>query len=275
MVEDSQYRQRSRTFGAAAADYDRFRPGYPVSPFIDLLRRASDGVLVEVGAGTGIATRHLLARAGRLICIEPDPGMVEVLSKRVAGFRDVEVVVDTFEEWASRAREGSVDGLVSAEAWHWTDPVSRWRLASRVLRDGASIDLVWNLAEPDFPWPRHVVADVYQRAGLGDERLAEVSARRRDGGQEGRIWPGISELQRIGLTCPVESMTRWERRVSLETFLGGLATTSAQLMLSSSERAIVWRELECALEGYFQGGDIAIPMVTRVQRAIRLARGKY
>ncbi|WP_328369441.1 class I SAM-dependent methyltransferase [Micromonospora zamorensis] len=54
------------SFGAAAADYDRFRPRYP-EPAV---RWALDGLgssarIVDLGAGTGILTRGVLALATR------------------------------------------------------------------------------------------------------------------------------------------------------------------------------------------------------------------
>ncbi|MFG3714805.1 hypothetical protein [Micromonospora sp. NPDC047730] len=64
------------SFGAAAGDYDRFRPRYPE----EAVRWALDGLgaparVVDLGAGTGILTRGVLALGHEVVPVEPDPGM--------------------------------------------------------------------------------------------------------------------------------------------------------------------------------------------------------
>lgn len=56
----------SQLFGAVAGGYDEVRPGYP-SQIVAAVRAYHGGVpgaLVEVGAGTGLATRTLLGADG-------------------------------------------------------------------------------------------------------------------------------------------------------------------------------------------------------------------
>ena len=48
--------------------------------------------VVEVGAGAGFLTEHLLKAGARVIAIEVDPGMVEVLEEEMGGHPDLEIV---------------------------------------------------------------------------------------------------------------------------------------------------------------------------------------
>jgi len=49
-------------------------------------------VVLEIGAGIGNLTRLLAERAGRVIAIERDPRLVEILREQVKGSRNVEVI---------------------------------------------------------------------------------------------------------------------------------------------------------------------------------------
>ncbi|MER5459044.1 class I SAM-dependent methyltransferase [Micromonospora sp. NPDC002389] len=79
---------RARSFGPAAADYDRYRPRYPQAA----LRWALDGParparVVDLAAGTGILTRGLLALGHEVTTVEPDPGMRAHLVATTPGVR--------------------------------------------------------------------------------------------------------------------------------------------------------------------------------------------
>jgi SAM-dependent methyltransferase len=119
-------RIRARSFGAVAARYDTYRPRYPDELIDEVVRILPGRRVLEVGAGTGIATTALLARGLAMTCVEPDPGMAAVLSAKLAGRSGARVEVATFEDWSTARPAGApgFDGLVSAQAWHWTDPAT-------------------------------------------------------------------------------------------------------------------------------------------------------
>jgi 2-polyprenyl-3-methyl-5-hydroxy-6-metoxy-1,4-benzoquinol methylase len=70
-------RARADSFGAAARLYDARRPRYPDQLIDDLLSRGAQTVL-DVGAGTGIASRQLLDKGANVVAVEPDPRMAEI-----------------------------------------------------------------------------------------------------------------------------------------------------------------------------------------------------
>ena len=80
--------------------YDRVRPGYPDELFTDLaavtgLSRTS--AVLEVGSGTGQATRSLAAIGGAVTGIEPGEGMAALARERLAAFDNVTIETSTFE----------------------------------------------------------------------------------------------------------------------------------------------------------------------------------
>jgi len=76
---------RGLSFGAVAAAYERFRPGYPaeVADRVLAYARRPIGTALEIGAGTGKATRAFAGRGMTITATEPDAAMLAELRKRV------------------------------------------------------------------------------------------------------------------------------------------------------------------------------------------------
>jgi SAM-dependent methyltransferase len=136
-------RDLGRVFDEVPELYDRNRPSYPDELFADLVaitgmdRRSS---VLEVGCGTGQATRPLAALGLPVTAIEPGGGLAALARQRLAGFGSVEVENSTFEEWDDRGRR--FDVLVAASAWHWVDPSIGWRRAHDLLHPGGWMALL-------------------------------------------------------------------------------------------------------------------------------------
>ena len=128
-------RDLGRVFDEVPELYDRVRPGYPDELFADLaaLTELTTGsAVLEIGCGTGQATRSLAALGCAVTAVEPGAGMAAVARRRLAGLRSVAIETSTFEEWDDRGRR--FDALVAASAWHWVDPAVGWSRAHAVLR---------------------------------------------------------------------------------------------------------------------------------------------
>jgi SAM-dependent methyltransferase len=153
-----QDRDRAGSFGQDAEQYDRARPGYPASLIDDLLT-GNPRMVLDVGCGTGIASRLLVDRGCQLIGVEPDPRMAAV--GRTHGLVVEEAA---FEQWEPGERR--FDLLVSAQAWHWVDHRAGSAKAAAVLRPSARIGLFWNVGHP----PRELkerLDEVYSRLAPG------------------------------------------------------------------------------------------------------------
>jgi trans-aconitate methyltransferase len=130
-------RDLGRVFNEVPELYDRVRPAYPDALFADLVAITGMGrwsPVLEVGCGTGQATRSLAALGCSVTAIEPGAGLAALARRRLAAFPNVEVENSTFEEWDDGGRR--FDVLVAAAAWHWVDPSIGWRRAHEVLHPG-------------------------------------------------------------------------------------------------------------------------------------------
>ncbi len=134
-------RQRALSFGGIAMQYDRARPSYPPA-LIDRLMEWSPHQVVDVGCGTGRASRLLMARGCEVIGVEPDPSMAAI-----ARSHGVTVEEGTFEDWDPRQRR--FDLVMSGQAWHWVQPEAGAAKAASVLRHGGRLAVFWNRGRHD------------------------------------------------------------------------------------------------------------------------------
>jgi SAM-dependent methyltransferase len=165
-MADPNRRHLGRVFNEVPKLYDRVRPGYPDELFADLVTiTGMDGrsSVLEVGCGTGQATRALAALGYSVTAIEPGADMAALARERLATFGNVTVETSTFEEWDDRG--GRFDVLVAASAWHWVDPSIGWQRAHDVLDPGGWLALLGNVVvrRPGEPEVYAETADLHER----------------------------------------------------------------------------------------------------------------
>jgi SAM-dependent methyltransferase len=212
---------RALSFDAVAELYDTSRPGYPPALF-DAVEEAAGLPLagarvVDVGAGTGIATRSLLARGARVTAVEPGPGMAGRLHGVLPDVPLVRAVGD-----ALPLADASADVITYAQSWHWTDRTRAFGEAMRVLRPGGALALFWNVSDHSVPWIAE--QDARLRAHGGDGGHGIHGAR-----EEGPLLPeGVpTELRRVA----------WRRTVTLDAHLDNFATHSVFRVLGERSTA--------------------------------------
>lgn len=92
----------------------------------------------DVGAGTGISARLLADRGPRVLAVEPNEAM------RAAAAPHPRVTWRRGTAEATGLDAGSVDLIVSAQAFHWFREEEALREFHRVLRSGGRLALMWN-----------------------------------------------------------------------------------------------------------------------------------
>jgi SAM-dependent methyltransferase len=221
--------ERALSFGASASAYEQFRPGYPEELVDEVLAYAGRSVrtALEIGAGTGKATRVFAARGIAVTASDPDPEMLAELRKHVPA--TVTTVQVAFEDLATKA---TYDLVFAAASLHWTEPRDRCaRLAALLSDQGVFACFGGQLRLAD----RHVEEAVRAARAyvLKDDEVPSP-----DGTPESSPmqWPG-TELFRSGLFVDVRQ-SRMERhtQVSALDYVGYLSTVSAYLLLAEPVR---------------------------------------
>lgn len=137
-LEPHRVRQVAESFGTDAERYDRARPRYPQELITRIAGTSPGPEILDVGCGTGIASRQLQAAGCKVLGVEPDARMAEYARER-----GLEVEVAKIETWDPRGR--AFDALTAAQCWHWVDPVAGAAKAAQVLRPGGLLAAFWNV----------------------------------------------------------------------------------------------------------------------------------
>jgi SAM-dependent methyltransferase len=146
-------RERADSFGAAAREYDRHRPEYPTRLIDDLVASGAENAL-DVGAGTGIASRQLASRGVDVLALEPDPRMAEVAAEK-----GIPTQTAKFEEWDAAGQ--TFDLVLFAQSFHWVDPDVALAKVRRLLTGRGLLALAWNRLFPVTP-SRSDFAPIYR-----------------------------------------------------------------------------------------------------------------
>ncbi|KAF8478555.1 S-adenosyl-L-methionine-dependent methyltransferase [Russula ochroleuca] len=162
---DSVHKIAQTGFGNGTNElYDRARPSYP-SDALKYIRQevAASGSLdiVEVGSGTGIFTRAILAHpdwataVGKITAVEPSEGMRGIFNNSVQDER-VSCQNGSFEN--TGVTNHSADLVIVAQAFHWCrDYDAAAAEFSRILKPGGIVALIWNLEDRESaPWVAQV-----------------------------------------------------------------------------------------------------------------------
>jgi len=137
-----------RLFGLNPEGYEDARPPYPEALYrflIDQGALARGSVALEIGAGSGLATRRLLELgAGPITVVEPDERFVPQLSRlRQAMGADLRLMSCAFED--ASLPPHCFDLVAAATSYHWLDPDGALVKIADALEPGGYAALWWNV----------------------------------------------------------------------------------------------------------------------------------
>lgn len=200
-------------FDPLADAYDQGRPSYPDAMFDDLERLAGqslDGAgVVEVGAGTGIATRHMARRGASVVAVDIGSEMLRRLRHH-----DPTALVALADGEALPFRDGVADLVCYAQAWHWVRVPVAAAEAARVLRPGGSLAVWWNDVDADdFQW--------WERQQARLEAMSPGYVRHY------RTRPFAGEITWTGFFAEAATVTcRWHRTIDIDRYVTWLRSKS-------------------------------------------------
>jgi SAM-dependent methyltransferase len=246
---------RATSFGIVADSYDRVRPGPPPEA-LDWLLPADCAVAVELGAGTGLFTRALEQRVERVVAIEPDARMRDILASRSPGAQVLAGHAETIP-----LPDGYADAVLVSTAWHWFDHDRAIPEIARVLKAGGRLGVLWTSRDRAETW----VANL-EIIGPGARTPEEV--RERLHRQHTVTLPEGAEFG------PLETASfGFTRRISVADTLAWLATSSRAIVADAAEREAGLDRARAALLARADSDEmIEMPVRSWCWRADRLSR---
>jgi SAM-dependent methyltransferase len=173
-----------------AAHYDRYRPRPPralLDSLLQIARVEQAGLVVDLGAGTGLSTRAWAELADRVVGVEPNPAM-RTEAEALTEASNVEFVAAFAQDTGLPA--GAADIVTCSQSLHWMEPEPTFAEAARLLRPGGVFAAYDYDVIPVCDWEveEAYAALLERRRALREERGLQRGADR---------WPKDGHLERI------------------------------------------------------------------------------
>lgn len=117
-----------------AQQYAKYRLPYSkaASKFVIEAANVSQGVVADIGAGTGLLTQHFVGNVGKVFTIEPDNEMRNLAYELIGERQDIEYIAGVAEN--TKLLNESIDLIVAANAYHRFQPESTIKEFKRILK---------------------------------------------------------------------------------------------------------------------------------------------
>ena len=250
------------SFNAVPEIYDEVRPSYPSAMFDALFEvLPPEPSILEVGPGTGQATKDLLARGASVRAIEIGPEMAAKLRSNLPSDR-LRVTVADFEEMD--VAPGSADAIFSANAYHWISRRAQTDRPASILRSGgvvAVVDLV-QVDSADDAGFFIACQPLYERYGQGH---TGPPAPTRD-----EVDPEIRRALEADARFHSVAVLRydWNQTYTASEYRRLMLSYSGTQMMNEVDRVGLLDDMEAFIREAF-GGRITRPLVVTLTTAVR------
>jgi SAM-dependent methyltransferase len=249
-IHDPHVRDRRKaSFDAVAADYDRYRAGYPeevVACIVASAHLREGSRALEIGCGTGQLSVPLAERGVDLVALDRGPHLAAVATRNLARFPRAHVEVAAFEDWPL-PRE-PFNAVVCANAFHWLDPEVRFSKSAQALEPGGFLTIVH---------PHHVAGGTagffedtqpcYTRWGLSDDPHFQLPTAT----TAPFVYPELGSRGEYGAVR--RERLEIARAYTAESYVGLLKTDSMVAMLDPESRQGFLHDIGQLIESEYQG----------------------
>lgn len=256
------------SFNEAADIYDAIRPLYPAGMFDALFKvLPSEPAIIEVGPGTGQATKDLLARGATVHAIEIGPSMASKLRANNTSER-LKVTVGDFE--LATIPPGSADAVFSATAYHWISREAQTNRPATILRPGGVLAIV-DLIQVDSPDDAGFFAacqPVSEKYGQGHTGPPAPTR----GAADPALRQVLEEDERFGAVAV--DRYDWNQTYTAQQYGQLMLSYSGTQMMNERERMGLVADMTAFIEEHFSG-SVTRPLVVAMTTAILASQATF
>ena len=255
-----EYREGNRglrmKFDEDEINYDRWRPGYPDELFQAVAEYAGleRGMrALEVGIGTGQATRPFLEAGCRVTAVELGEKLAAYSQVKFQNFFNLEILQGDFMKCPLQG--DSFDLLYSATAFHWIPEEQGYPKALRLLKSGGTLAVWWNhpCPAPEQPELFQEIQKVYGRFGRA-VRKSPVEF------TEENCAPLAQQLKEMGFSGVESRLFHSSRSLGPEEYCGLLNTYSDHRAMEENARAGLMEGISSAIMRFGGRLELRDPM---------------
>lgn len=213
------------TFNSVAPLYDEMRPGYPDELIEDVLALSGispHGKILEIGCGTGQATRSFARRGYEMLCLDIGADLIGVAKEQLRDYANVAFLVCSFEDWSA---DRCPDLIISATAFHWVDPMVCYAKAAEVLAGNGALAVFSNTHIRKNEGFFADVQEVYR------EHVPEWCQTSKNDKELSGPEPGLGLFDE-----PIRRKYAWSRYYTAEEYVNLLGTYSDHIALPDRKR---------------------------------------
>ncbi|BCY17220.1 hypothetical protein hrd7_10690 [Leptolinea sp. HRD-7] len=150
-------------FAEVAEQWDEIRSGYFTEHMRDAAikkaKAASQGVVADIGTGTGFVAAGLAPHAKKVYGFDASPAMLDVARRNLAGYANVELMESPGDHLP--LPDNTLDGVFANMFLHHApEPLNAIKEMARVLKPGG-VMCITDLDTHDHTWQREKMADVW------------------------------------------------------------------------------------------------------------------
>jgi len=250
MVEKSAIDRKkdSQSFDKVARLCDEYRPDYPkqlVDSVIASSRLPEGGCILEIGSGTGKATRLFANRGYAIHYIKPGKQLAAVAARNLQSYPRVAFEVTRFED--SQEQPAAFDLVMSAQAFHWISGEVGYPKTARSLKPGGALALFWNMHPGFHGQVAEDLEAIYRKI------VPELASE--DDSIEETILERTEEITQSGCFGPVTVLRfPWSCTYRTREYIGLLNTHSDHIRLPARTRQRLFEAIATVIDA--NGGSI-------------------
>ena len=132
-------------YSSKAEKYAKYRWDYSlqaIQAIFDVTNISENSYVADIGAGTGILTKHFTGKVKGVFAVEPNTEMLEIANKSLGHYSSFTAIIGSAE--ATTLPNSSADLIAVAQAIHWFDREPTRNEFLRIMKPGGWLAILRN-----------------------------------------------------------------------------------------------------------------------------------